>query len=136
MDNEKSDMSTEIGIRQTGGILILSPRGRLVFGTGDVLRQTLLTQFDQGHHRILVDLSQVDFLDSMSIGDLVGAYASITRRGGAMALLNPTKPVRESLRITHMDQLFPIHTSEAAAAAGLNSSSSGSRATLDDFLDS
>ncbi len=129
-------MSTDIGIRQTGGIVIFSPRGRLVFGTGDVLRQNLLSHFDQGHHRLLVDLSQVDFLDSMSIGDLVGVYASVTRRSGAMALLNPTKQVRESLRITHMDQLFPIYTSEAAAAAGLNSSSSSERRTLDDFLDS
>lgn len=128
-------MITEIGIRQTVGIVILSPRGRLVSGTGDALRQAILSNFDQGHHRLLIDLAQVDFLDSMTIGDLVGVYASITRRDGAMALLSPSKPVRESLRITRMDQLFPIYNSEAAATAGLNSSRSVNRDTLDDLLD-
>ena len=56
-------------------------------------------------------------MDSMGLGELVQAYATVTRQGGALKLLNMTSRLRDLLVITKLATVFECHDSEAAALA-------------------
>lgn len=128
-------MSNGIGTQKKNGAVILSPQGRLIEGAGAELRSAILHHFEQGEHSILVDLAGVDHIDSVSIGELVSAFASITRRKGGLALLRPGKLVRETLRLTRLDQLFALHDSEAQALAALASDARRNLGALNEFIE-
>lgn len=128
-------MSSEIESQKKSGILILSPRGRLIGGAGSGLRLAILDHFEQGDHSIPVDLSAVDTIDSASIGEVVSAFASVTRRQRTLAMLGPGKTVLETLRLTRLDQLLPIHMSEREAFAALAADGRRSLSALHEFME-
>jgi anti-anti-sigma factor len=49
----------------------------------------------QGHVRIVLDLGDVPYIDSTALGSLLRTHATVSRRGGAMKLLNVKGHVRE-----------------------------------------
>lgn len=128
-------MSNGMGTQKKNGAVILSPQGRLVEGAGAELRSAILHHFEQGERSILLDLADVDYIDSVSIGELVSAFASVTRRKGGLALFRPGKLVRETLQITRLDQLFAVHDSEAQALAALTSDARRSLSALNEFME-
>jgi anti-sigma B factor antagonist/stage II sporulation protein AA (anti-sigma F factor antagonist) len=74
----------------------------------------------QGHNiRVLVDLSEVDYISSIGVHMLVNAASSIARRGGKIALLNPQRDVMNVLELIGIPQIIPIHSDLETAKAGL-----------------
>jgi anti-sigma B factor antagonist len=67
---------------------------------------------------VLIDLSQVTFMDSTALGVLVGAHNSATALGGTLSLVGATDPVHRLLRITQIDQLLPSYATVDAAIGG------------------
>jgi len=129
-------MSLEMSVRMSNEIAILDLEGRLAFGReGDSLRETILRIFEQGHQRILLNLESVVYADSGGLGEMVAAYAAITRRGGAIKLLKPRGKILGMLRMTHIDALFEICEDEQTAVAGFKPvASTRGTDTLSDFL--
>ena len=74
--------------------------------------------------RLAVDLHKVDFLDSSGLGALVSLLKAV-RPDGELVLFGVRPSLREILRLTHLDSVFPCETDEAAAlsllAAGTRS---------------
>ena len=60
-------------------------------------------------------VSDVDAMDSLGIGDLVGAYTIVSRRGGALKLLRPSRKIKLLMEITALDQLFEVFSEEGDA---------------------
>ena len=111
-------MSLETKVRFQGGVAVIDLDGRLAFASeGQHLRDTLVGLFEQGHTHLLVNLAGLQFADSGGLGDLVAAYAAITRRGGVIKLLEPQGKILAMLRTTHIDALFEICSGESAAIA-------------------
>jgi len=109
-------MGLETKLRISDGIAILDLDGNLLCSREtDTLRETLLGLFGQGHTRILLNLEKVLHADSGGLGDLVAAYAAVTRRGGAVKLLRPQARILAMLRMTHIDSLVEICEDERAA---------------------
>ncbi len=64
---------------------------------------------------LILDLTQVPYIDSAGIGALVGAYVSRQKGGRRLALVGVTKRVRDTMQVTHVEQFFPFYDSVATA---------------------
>ena len=69
--------------------------------------------------RVLVDLSEVNYVSSIGVHMLVNAANSIARRGGKMFLLSPQRKVMDVLELTGISQMIPIYSNLDSAKAGL-----------------
>jgi anti-sigma B factor antagonist len=91
------------------GISLIKLSGKLdIIGTGEI--ETKFTGYCAGEKaRVIVDLSEVDFLASIGIRLLVLTAKSIAGRGGKMALLNPIPEVQQVLEITGIPAIIPLY---------------------------
>ena len=72
----------------------------------------------QGIHKLILDLSGIEFLDSAGLGVLMILHGNMKVRGGQLRLIGPGAKVLEVLKMTHADSILPIdRTLEAALAA-------------------
>lgn len=104
--------------RHVGDVAIIDLNGRLTLGEGDeLLRDKVNSLVQQGQKHIVVNLSQVSYMDSAGIGELVRSYTTVTRRGGALKLLGLTKRVSDLLAITKLLTVFDCYDTEKEALA-------------------
>ncbi len=92
------------------GIGLIKLGGKLdIIGTGEI--ETKFTGYCSGDNvRVVVDLSDVDFLASIGIRLLVTTAKSVAARGGKMALLSPTPEVLEVLEMTGIPAIIPTYS--------------------------
>lgn len=76
------DETTASGSVNRGDIALLVAGGEIDFSAGPVLRERLLATIQHGRHHLVVDLSEVTFIDSTAIGVLVGAASRLHDSGG------------------------------------------------------
>ena len=111
----------KIGERSAGKVTILDISGQIKFTQGDeMLKDKIHSVVHQGGLNILVNLAGVDYVDSAGLGELVGAYTTVTRAGGKMKLLNLTKKMRDLLSITKLLTVFDTFDSEQEALKSFN----------------
>ena len=111
-------MSLKYQIRQVDNVTILDLSGRITLGEGSVtLRDAVRDVLAKGSNKILLNLGDVNYIDSSGIGELVSAYTTVKNQGGEMKLLNLTKKVHDLLQITKLYTVFDIKDDEAEAVA-------------------
>ena len=109
-------MSVKLSTRQVDGITILDLSGRITLGEGSVqLRDAVRDLLGRGSKKILLNLGDVNYIDSSGIGELVSAYTTVRNQGGDLKLLNLTKKVHDLLQITKLYTVFDIKDDETAA---------------------
>lgn len=103
--------------RTADNVVILDVSGRLVFSGGDesVLRNEVAALIGAGERRLLVDLSNVSYIDSGGVGSLVTAYLHTVRRGGQLKVVCPNDRVCRVLQITHLNSVLDVFDTEAQA---------------------
>jgi len=102
--------------RLVGGVTIVDLSGRIVLGDGSVaLRDLVRNLISEGNKKILLNLRNVDYIDSSGLGELVSAFTSMRSVGGALKLLNLTKRVQALLQITKLSTVFDITDDEATS---------------------
>ena len=69
----------------------------------------------KGQKKILLNLGEVNYIDSSGIGELVSAFTTVRKQGGDLKLLNLTKKVHDLLQITKLYTVFDVKDDEAAA---------------------
>jgi anti-sigma B factor antagonist len=108
----------KISTRQVDGVTILDCSGRITLGEGSiVLRDAIREILSKGNKKILVNLGDVNYIDSSGIGELVSAFTTVKNQGGELKLLNLTKKVHDLLQITKLYTVFDVKDDEAAAIA-------------------
>ena len=116
-------MSIAFTIRQSRDITIIDLRGRIVLGEGSVtVRDTVRDLLTKGQKRILLNLGDVNYIDSSGIGELVSAFAAAKKQGGELKLLNLTKKIHDLLQITKLYTVFDVKDDEASAVASFSMS--------------
>jgi anti-sigma B factor antagonist len=111
-------MSMKFKSRQVDGVTILDLSGRITLGEGSVvLRDAVQDGLSKGSKQILLNLGNVDYIDSSGIGELVSAFTSVKNSGGALKLLSLTKKVHDLLQITKLYTVFDVFDDEATAIA-------------------
>lgn len=95
----------EARVARSGRTATVSVRGELDIGTGAVLRRRLasLSAEEPVPSRIVVDLSDLTFVDASGIGVLLAAQRELRGRGGQLVLRHPSRVVRRVLQVLELD---------------------------------
>ena len=111
-------MPLEITQREMNGIYLLELKGRLVLGQES---RGLLTMFDNlvasGAARIVINLGQVNYVDSAGIGALIEIHRNTRAKGGGLKLCNLGPNLRQALEIARLLPIFETCPTETAAVA-------------------
>jgi anti-sigma B factor antagonist len=114
-------MSLKFTTRQVDGVTILDLSGRITLGEGSVtLRDAVRHTLSQGSKNILLNLADVDYIDSSGLGELVSAFTTVKNQGGELKLLSLTAKVHDLLQITKLYTVFDIKDDEASAIAAFH----------------
>ena len=109
-------MTMKSSTRQIDGVTIVDLSGRITLGEGSVvLRDTVRDLLGKGNKKILLNLGDVNYIDSSGIGELVSAFTTVRNQGGDLKLLNLTKKVHDLLQITKLYTVFDVKDDEANA---------------------
>jgi anti-sigma B factor antagonist len=109
-------VSIDLKTRELDGITIVDLRGRITLGEGAItVRDTVRHLLSSGRTRILLNLGDVNYIDSSGIGELVGAFTAAKKQGGELKLLNLSKKVHDLLQITKLYTVFHVEEDEAVA---------------------
>lgn len=103
-------MSLEIRDSVREGVAILHLKGRLTVGESNSVREKVNEQIAAGVHNVILDLSNVDYVDSTGLGIMVICFTSLKKLGGALKLVNPNKRNVELLLLTKLHTIFEVYT--------------------------
>lgn len=106
----------KITVRQAGDVTILSLKGKITIGIGDVaLRDSIAQQMQEGRKNLLLNTAEVSTIDSSGVGELVAAYTTVTNRDGKLKLLNLPPKLQDILQITQLITVFEVFDDEQSA---------------------
>jgi anti-sigma B factor antagonist len=106
-------MSLSIDTREVGTVTILDIHGRIVLGPEiGALRDAVHALVAQGKKKIILNLADVDYIDSSGVGELVGCFTTVRNSGGELKLLNLSQKVRDVLHVTKLYTVFDIKDDE------------------------
>ncbi len=109
-------MSVKLNSRKVGDVTVVDVSGKITLGEGSsALRDILRDLTAQGARKVLLNLSEVSYIDSSGIGELVSGFTSVANAGGTLKLLGLTKRVKDLLQITKLYTVFDVHEEEAHA---------------------
>ena len=109
-------MALTIASREVDGVTVLDLSGRITLGEGSVqLRDAVRDLIGKGQKNILVNLENVNYIDSSGLGELVSAYTTARNQGAKLKLLKLTKKVHDLLQLTKLYTVFDIYDDEASA---------------------
>ena len=116
-------MKMTANTRLVGGVTIVDLSGRIVLGDGSTaLRDLVRNLISEGNKKILLNLRNVDYIDSSGLGELVSAFTSMRSAGGVLKLLNLSKRVQALLQITKLYTVFDITDDEATSVESFSPS--------------
>lgn len=99
-------------------VVVLTIRGSMDLTTAPGLRDSMVRLIDQGHSRLVLELSGVDLIDSIGLGVIVGLVHRLRPHDGSLAIAAPSPQAREVLEITQLVRVItPYDTTEAAVDA-------------------
>jgi anti-sigma B factor antagonist len=103
-------------IRQIEDIIVLDVSGRITLGEGNViLREIVRDLADKGTKKVVLNLYEVNYMDSSGVGELVKTHTTFRNKGGQLKLANLNKRVHDLLEMTRLSAVFDIHKDEASA---------------------
>jgi anti-sigma B factor antagonist len=114
-------MSLRATYRDAGPVTVVDLSGRITLGDGSaLLRKTIRGLLEDQRKKILLNLADVDYIDSSGIGELVSGFTTVKNQGGDLKLLQLTKKVRDLLQITKLYTVFDVFTDESSAIRTFN----------------
>jgi anti-sigma B factor antagonist len=101
-----------------GGIILLDFRGRITLGREtEAFRSKIKQLLEAGHRRLILDLGEITYIDSVGLSTLVASFTSVRKQGGELKLARLPRGVHQLLQITHLVTVFEIHDSPESALA-------------------
>ena len=109
--------------RQAGSVTIVDISGRIVLGEESAaLRELICNLLDKGQRQILLNLGDVNYIDSSGLGSLVSAFTSVRKQNGELKLLNLTNKVHDVMQITKLYTVFDIMNDETEGVKSFSQS--------------
>jgi anti-sigma B factor antagonist len=111
-------MALTIASREEDGVTVLDLRGRIILGEGCVqLRDLMRELFAKGAKKILLNMEEVNLIDSAGLGELASAFTSARSHSAELKLLRLSHRVDDLLQLTRLNTVFDIYDDEASAIA-------------------
>jgi len=105
-----------VEIRKTQDVVVVDLNGKLTAGLGDqILRDTVDALVADKWRKIVLNLSDVSFMDSAGVGELVSGLRRARKDGASLKLLNANERVHSTLYIAKLLPIFEIYTTEKEA---------------------
>src|SRR5271154_4082114 len=96
-------MNIVMSTRTVGDVTIVDISGKIALGQESAALRELINKLtSEGRKKILLNLHDVNYIDSSGLGYLVSAYASIKKQGGELKLLNLTDKVSDVMQVTKL----------------------------------
>ncbi|MBU0495818.1 MAG: STAS domain-containing protein [Chloroflexi bacterium] len=99
------------------GIAVLSLTGRLDAQSAPVVQQTLCALMERDGHHVLVNMAEVNFIDSTGLTALMAGFQLAAAQGRSVRVCCVQPNVRVVLQLTMLDRLLSVHDDEAGALA-------------------
>ena len=116
----RTPVKMETTIRQVGDVAVLDISGRITLGEGNVmLREIVRDLTEKGSKKIILNLGEVQYIDSSGVGELVKAHTTVRNKGGQLKLVNLNRRVSNLLEMTRLVAVFDIAPDEATAVGSL-----------------
>jgi len=112
-------MDVVVGVEERGEVTVVRASGDLDVATAPRLREQVVRLIAGGRNQIVLDLDDVDFVDSTGLGVIVGLLKRARTLGGDLRLVSTRPGLRRILELTALDQALPLAASvEEALASG------------------
>jgi anti-sigma B factor antagonist len=109
-------VSVKLTSRQVGDVTVIDAAGRITLGEGaSAFRDMIRDLSAKGNKKLLLNLSEVSYIDSSGIGELVSGFTTVTNHGGVLKLVGLNKRVKDLLQITKLYTVFEAYDDEAEA---------------------
>jgi anti-sigma B factor antagonist len=106
----------DINTREVGHVTIVDINGRITLGDEtERLRNLIRSLIAAGQKKIVLNLANVDFIDSSGVGELVSSFTAVRNAGGDLKLLNLSKKVHDILNVTKLYTVFDVKDDEFSA---------------------
>jgi len=113
-------MSLTVKSRKLDSVVIVDMEGKLTAGEPQLmLRETVRRFIDAGNRRFVLNLSDVNYIDSSGLGELAATRYSLAKNGGHVNLLGLTKRVKDLMVMTHLALVFDSFDEESKAVTAL-----------------
>jgi len=109
----------KLSYQERDGIVILEPKGKILGGPdATTLKDQLQSLIDAGKTKVIIDLAEVDYMNSTGLGILISTLTTLKRAQGELKLANVTDKIQSLLTITKLVTVFDDFESvdEAVAA--------------------
>jgi anti-sigma B factor antagonist len=115
-------MQLKLTKRTVDGILVITGNGRIVFGDeSSLLREEVKKAIQDGAKRIVLNLGEINYIDSGGLGTLVALHTTAHNAGATIKLASLTKRVGDLLQVTKLLTVFDVHNSEYEALEAFRS---------------
>jgi len=116
-------MKMTASTRQVGGVTVVDINGRIELGEESAAVRDLVSKLlSNGHKQILLNLGDVNYIDSSGLGALVSSFTSARKQGGELKLLNLTDRVTDLMQMTKLYTIFDVREDEAVAVKSFGQS--------------
>lgn len=111
------DFSAEYTVTEDD-IVVMVISGSIDLAAAPRLRDSLIRLVEEGRHRLVLDLSGVDLIDSIGLGVIVGTVHRLRPHDGSLAVAAPSAQARNVFQITQLVRVVALHdTVDAAVSA-------------------
>ncbi len=112
-------LETEV-LKIEGDIHVVALKGRLTLGSRlSLLEAEIDTLAGSGARKIILDLENIEYADSASLGVLLHATSAVRAKGGTLLLAAPNERLRDLFKLTNTTDLLPSYPSRADCIAHL-----------------
>ncbi len=112
-------MELAVSRQSVDGVPVVAVSGEVDVYSAPALKESLTELLQGGASTVIVDLTDVGFLDSTGLGALVEARSATTEAGGALALVCNQDRILKLFSITGLDGVFSLHPTVDAAVTSL-----------------
>lgn len=102
-------MDLKLQTRMIDEIPVCRMNGRLTLSNYGTLRDHVKKLFGEGAKFLILDVSDLHYIDSSGLGELLSIFTVARNRGGNMVVVNPVGRVKDALTVTKMYSFLPIH---------------------------
>ena len=113
-------MDSYVKMRTVDGVAVISGEGELDAYSAGALRDALVQSCQGASVRVVVDLTDVPFMDSTALGVLVGGVRRVREADGDLRIVLPRGAARRVFEITTLDQVLPTSATRHDAIAALS----------------
>jgi len=115
-------MTVRMTDREVDGVSVVELDGRIVLGEeSNSFREKLKSLVAEGKKKIVLNLSEIKYIDSAGLGALVAAHISAKNQGASVRLCHLGKKFHEVMQITKLLTVFDVYDTEAAAISSFQS---------------